>query len=147
MNIQDRNNLQSIEEFAREQKRTLDERVKELTCVFEAIKTFRRTDLSNEEKLQVIAELIPPAMQYPDAVCARIIENEREFKTAAFDPSSLWKLSSGILAAGKFVGLVEARYLKELPQRDGGPFLNEEQALIRVLAELIGLAIERRLHS
>lgn len=144
MNIQDWNNLQSMEEFTREQGRTLDERVKELTCVNETIRTFRRIDLSDGEKVQAIAELLPSAMQYPDAACARIIENEREFKTAMFDPSSPWRLSSGILAAGKFVGLVEVRYLKEFPMRDEGPFLNEEQALVRVLAEIIGLVMEKR---
>ncbi len=121
---------------------SLQERVKELTCVYETIRLFRRIDLSCAEKLQAIAELIPRAMQYPDSACARIIENQREFKTANFDPDARWKISSGVLSSGQFIGLVEVRYLKEFPKRDEGPFLNEEQALIRVLAETIGLAIE-----
>ncbi len=135
-------NLDWIEESLHKKSQTLEERVKELTCVYETIRLFRRVDLSHDEKLQSIAALIPSAMQYPDEACARIIENQKEFKTPNFDSSSQWKLSSGILAAGRFIGLVEVRYLKEFPKRDEGPFLNEEQALIRVLAETIGLAIE-----
>ncbi len=135
--------LQWFEESMQKQTHSLRERVKELTCVYETIRTFRRIDLSSSEKLQTIAELIPGAMQYPEAACARIIEKQREFKTPNFDPSARWKISSGILSLGQFIGLVEVRYLKEFPKRDDGPFLNEEQALVRVLAEAIGLALEK----
>lgn len=135
--------LLSFEESIQTQTHTLRERVKELTCVYETIRLFRRIDLPLNEKLHAIAELIPCAMQYPEGTCARIIVNQEEFKTNNFDPSAQGKISSGILSSGMFIGLVEARCCKECSKKASRPFLHEEEALIRVLAELIGLSLEK----
>ena len=65
---------------------SLGERIKELNCLYSISKLRERTDFSLEDILQAIVDLIPPAWQYPEITCARIIFNGYEFKTIIKTP-------------------------------------------------------------
>ena len=52
--------------------RKLDERVKELNCLFEISRLIEKRKLTFDEILQGIVDLIPPAWQYPEITCAKI---------------------------------------------------------------------------
>ena len=68
----------------------LDERVKELNCLFEISRLVEKRKLSLDEILQGIVDLIPPAWQYPDITCAKINLNGKEFKTHNFK-ETIWQ--------------------------------------------------------
>jgi PAS domain S-box-containing protein len=125
-------------------KRTydLDERVKELNCLYGISHLVETPDISLEEILQGTLDFIPPAWQYPEITCARIIVEGKEFKTKNFEETA-WKQSSGIMVDGDRVGAVEVYYLKEKPEIDEGPFLREERRLINAIAEEAGKIIRR----
>ena len=120
----------------------LDERVKELNCLYGISHLVEMPDISLEEILQGTVDLIPPAWQYPQITCARIIVDGQEFKTKNFEETA-WKQSSGIMVDGDRIGAVEVYYLKEKPEIDEGPFLKEERRLINAIAEELGKIVKR----
>ncbi|MCK5616840.1 PAS domain S-box protein, partial [Candidatus Pacearchaeota archaeon] len=131
------------EEALRKQTHDLGERVKELNCLYGISKLVEKRDISLEELLQRIVELIPPAWQYPEITCTRIIIEDEQYITANFKESK-WKQARAIMVYGKAFGILEVYYLEEKPGSDEGPFLKEERNLIYALAEQLGRIIERK---
>jgi len=120
----------------------LGERVKELSCLYR-ISDLIEENLSSEELLQGVVELIPAAWEYPESSCARIIIDDKEFRTENFH-ETIWKQASNIVVNGRQTGTMEVCYLEKKPESEKGPFLKEEQALLNVIAERIGRVIERK---
>ena len=120
----------------------LGERIKELNCLYSISELRERTDFSLEDILQAIVDLIPPAWQYPEITCARIIFDGYEFTTTNYK-SSRWKLTRDIMVYSERVGTLEVCYMEEKLELDEGPFLREERNLINAIAERIAKFIER----
>jgi PAS domain S-box-containing protein len=121
----------------------LDERVKELNCFFEISRLIEKRELTLDDLLQGITDLIPPAWQYPDITCATIELNGKEFKTPNYE-ETIWQQVSGVFVHGVPSGKLVVAYLKERPKSDEGPFLKEERALLDAIAERVGRIIERK---
>jgi hypothetical protein len=121
---------------------SLGERIKELNCLYSISKLRERTDFSLEDILQTIVDLIPPAWQYPEITCARIIFNGYEFTTINYK-NTRWKLTCDIMVYSEKIGTLEICYLEEKSEIDEGPFLKEERNLISAVAERIAKFIER----
>ena len=118
------------------------ERIKELNSHYD-ISSFRdTTDLSLDAVLQAVVDFIPPAIQYPEITCARLIFGGYEVKTTNFKDTR-WKLSREISVNNKWIGTLEVCYLEEKPELDEGPFLKEAKNLINAVAENIAKIIER----
>ncbi|HOV90141.1 MAG TPA: sensor histidine kinase [Syntrophorhabdaceae bacterium] len=128
------------------QKKThaLGERVKELNCLYKMSYLVERYGISLEKILHGIVNIIPPAWQYPDITCARIIIDDSVFSTDNFRITP-WRQVSPITVKGKRSGYLEVYYLEERPESFEGPFLKEERYLIDVIAKRIGEIIERKL--
>jgi hypothetical protein len=116
--------------------RALSERVKELECAFACVQLLRDPDLKPEQKLGRIVDLLPKALQRPEAACARAVVGEREFRTARFAEGP-HAVSETISARGEAVGTLEVRYLR--PPVD---FLPEELKLLKVAALCLGALCE-----
>jgi len=121
---------------------SLGERIKELNCLYSISKLRERTDFSLEDILQAIVDLIPPAWQYPEITCARIIFNGCEITTNNYK-NTRWKLTRHVMVYSERVGTLEVCYLEERLELDEGPFLKEEKNLIDAVAERIAKFIER----
>ena len=134
---------QQAETDLRKQRNELDERVKELHCLYGISDLVEQADLSFEALLQKIVNLLPVSWQYPKATCARITIEERQFSTAGFCESP-WKLASLILVHDRQVGKVEVCYRDEKPLRDEGPFLAEERHLIDAIAGRLGRIVDHK---
>ncbi len=120
----------------------LDERVKELSCLYGISKLVMTPDISLDEILQGTVYLMPPSWQYPEITCARILLEGREFRTENYQESQ-WKQSADIYVFGELSGFVEVDYLEETPGIDEGPFLMEERNLLNAIAERLGRIAER----
>lgn len=123
--------------------RDLGERVKELNCLYAISKVVEKPDISLDEIVQGIVDLIPPACQYPGITCTRITLQGKEFQTKNFR-ETIWKQTSDIKVHGKRLGSLEVFYLEEKPESDEGPFLREERKLINAIAERLGETIEHK---
>ena len=120
----------------------LRERIKELNCLYD-ISSFRdATDFSLDAILQAVVDFIPPAIQYPEITCARLIFGGYEITTKNFKDTR-WKLSRKITVNNEWIGTLEVCYLEEKPELEVGPFLKEAKNLINAVAENIAKIIER----
>lgn len=124
----------------------LNERIKELTCLYNIVQLSDQPDLSLDEILQGAVEFLPPAWQYPDVASARIIFDDKSFSLPGFKDSK-HKQSDDIVVKGKTRGIVEVNYSEEMPELDEGPFLKEERNLIENIAKELSLIIERHLYE
>ncbi len=121
----------------------LAERVKELNCLYSISRLTDKSELTVEELIQGIVNIIPPAWQYPVVTCARITMEAHEFKTENFK-ETVWKQAADLLVYGNRIGTVEVCYLEEKQDYDEGPFLKEERSLLNAIAERLGRIIERK---
>jgi len=115
----------------------LRERIKELDCLY-TISTFSEMHFQSPDRfLQSVVDCLPKSWQFPEHACARINYGDRQYITQEFAEGK-WRMASGIVADGRPVGVVEVFYRKVVPTSDTGPFLKEEYALIRAVAERVG---------
>ncbi len=121
----------------------LRERVKELTCLYEIAKLSAQPELSTGEILHRTVKMLPAAWLYPEVAEARIILDDKLYITDGFRQSQD-RLSANIFVNNIQRGLIEVAYTEQMPQIDEGPFLYEERNLINVVAQEIGLIIERK---
>jgi hypothetical protein len=122
--------------------RKLRGRIKELNCLYD-ISNFRASnDFSLDGILQEIVDFIPPACQYPEFTCARIIFEGYEFTTKNFMDTSI-EHSLSIKVHNKQIGVLEVGLLKKKSEVETKPFLEEEKSLIGAIAESIARLVER----
>jgi signal transduction histidine kinase len=121
----------------------LQERVKELGCLYAVVHLAEQPSVSLQAVLRGIAELIPPAWQYPEIAAACIEFDGEVYPTPGFRETP-WQQSAEILVANKRRGRIDVVYLEERPRLSEGPFLEEERHLIDTLAQEISGIVERR---
>jgi signal transduction histidine kinase len=118
----------------------LRKRVKELTCLYGINHVLQMSGDGIPETLQAIAELIPPAWQFPEIACARIVLDGRASTTTGFRESAR-RQASNLMIAGKNRGVVEVFYWQD-PGVAESPFLDEERSLIDMISREISIHIE-----
>jgi hypothetical protein len=71
------------------------ERVKELNCLYGISALIEQSGISLEEIFQGTVDLIPPAWQFPDITCARVVLEGQEFHSERFEDTA-WKQASDL---------------------------------------------------
>jgi GAF domain-containing protein len=121
----------------------LGERVKELNCLYGLSHLVEQPGVSLDEILQGTLDLLPPAWQYPEITCARLVLDGREFRSENYTGGVCHRQAAEIVVNGRPSGTIEVCYLEERPQEDKGPLLAEERSLLDAIAERLGRIIER----
>lgn len=121
----------------------LDERTKELKCLYGAFKLLNQTDVPLDRTLQEVVDLVPGGWQYPDKACARLILGDKEYRSERYMLSE-WNLSADIVVVKEVLGAVEIAYVKAMPESYSGPFLEEEVFLLEAIASLVGQILKRK---
>ncbi len=125
--------------------RALRERVKELNCLYGISRLAQNRDLSLEDLIRQVGELVCQSWQYPEITCARIRLNEPEggldIATRNFR-SSRWGQKSPIVIRDENLGEIEVRYLERRPKCDEGPFLREERHLLDAVADKLARLVQ-----
>jgi len=127
----------------RRSQAALRERVKELSCLYEIARVIETGAADLQMALDSIISLLPPAWQYPDIAVSRIIFDGRTYGSERFD-RVVARQTAEIWVDGIQRGVVEVGYTEEIPHAIGGPFLPEEDHLIRAVAREIGEYVQRR---
>jgi DNA-binding NarL/FixJ family response regulator len=124
-----------------EVEHALRERVKELECVYR-ISAIREAHFANPEVfLQGVVDCLPSSWQWPEHCAARIVYGTLAFVTTNFREGP-WRLIADVSVAGVAVGRVEVFYAADAPVAPGADaFLDEERALLRVVAERVSSAL------
>ena len=125
----------------------LQERAKELNCLYRVDELLNHSELPIEQILRGIVDILPPGWQYPRDCQARISFENVRLESANFRPAR-WAQNANIVVQGTTVGTVEVSYRDQMPPSDEGPFLKEERKLIETIAERIaGHVLQRRLKT
>jgi PAS domain S-box-containing protein len=141
--LQDVSERKEIQEALQNNMKDLNERVKELNCLYAISDLVEKEDISLEDIFQGMVDLIPPAWQYPETTCARIILEDQEFKTDNFE-ETIWKQRGDIIVYDEPRGTLEVCCLEERPGHEEGPFTKEERDLLNAIRERLGRIIERK---
>jgi hypothetical protein len=123
--------------------RSLQERAKELNCLYRVEEVICAEDLTLAEVLREVIAAVPPAWQYPDVCVARLQCEEGTFTSGDFRETP-WMQRARIRVYGEPVGTLEVAYLERMPTAAEGPFLREERKLLDTVAERIGSCITQR---
>lgn len=134
--------LALLQKEYQERELQLEERIKELDCLYRLTSLIAKNENSLDKILMGTVDLLLESWQYPDVTSARIRYRERTFQSRNFK-STQWKQKAPIIVSGLKEGVVEVCYLKKKPQLDEGPFLKEERLLIDAVSNRIAKAVER----
>lgn len=119
----------------------LNERVKELHCLYAVAELSRRSELDLPTLFtRVLAELTA-AYRYPGIACARIRVDGLELHTQSFTETR-WRQAAPI-RGGSAGGILEL-YYREQPPDTARTFLDEEHHLLDAVAGQLGRALAER---
>jgi len=122
---------------------TLEERIKEINCLYSLSKLVEQPGIPLGAIFQGTTELIRMAYQYPDFTCVRITFNGVKYITDNFDKSELSQHAQ-IKVGREKAGEIEVYYLGDNAESDEGPFFQEESELLDAVGEHLGRIAERR---
>ncbi len=126
------------------QKFHLDERIKELGCLYDISNISKDIRLSFDEKLKKIIDRIPSSMQYPESTHCRIRLDDRQLFSVSNPTKNIcrqdthWIISDDIVVDKKKLGELCVCYAKENHMSP----LKEEEPFIGVIAVQIGKVVE-----
>jgi len=120
----------------------LQERLKELKCLFRISELVDYFEDDLDSILGGIVEILPQSWQYPEITKVMIRLDNKIFKTEGFRETP-WKLDARIKFNNVFVGAVTVCYSEYRPVRYEGPFLKEERLLLNAVVERLGRITER----
>lgn len=112
----------------------LQERAKELNCLYSIEELMNKPDSQIDEVCQRIVDAIPPGWQYPDICIAEVQLEDTSYYSPGFKPTP-WVQSEDIIVQDKKVGKISVYYTKEMPKADDGPFLKEETKLLETIVD------------
>jgi diguanylate cyclase (GGDEF)-like protein/PAS domain S-box-containing protein len=132
-----------VEQELQKQKHALGERVKELNCLYEISRLQTATGLSLPVLLQKIVRLIPPAWQYPEHTCARIVVDDQVYVSKDYKETGE-KQTASFSTGEEQKGIVEVFYRGKKRGNNESPFLAEESKLLTTIARHLENVIERK---
>lgn len=121
--------------------RDLEERVKELQCLYTVSALAQRPNLPPEALFQGVAGALERAYQYPDLTRVRITVQGQVHTGGAFEETP-WRQVATLVLDGEAAGTLEVFYSEACPPADTGPFLREEQALLDSVAQILSTSLE-----
>ncbi len=126
---------------------SLQERAKELNCLYDVEEALSRTGASIDQVGRRIVEVLPKGYQHVDVCRARLTLLGKVYQREDFVETE-WRQVADVSLQGEPVGEVEVVYTVERPKADEGPFLKEERRMINAVAERLGLfVLQKRLRS
>jgi len=140
-NISDR---KIAEEALKQRTEELNDRVKELNCLYKISDIVEDPEISMRAILNESLEIIAQSWKYPEITYVQILWGDNEYKTENFEETN-WHLSQNILAYSQVMGTIQVGYLEERPEYFIGPFSEEESNLLRAIAYQLGRIGERKL--
>jgi hypothetical protein len=118
-------------------------RIKELDTLYKISKLQENQDLTIEEILSLIVNLLPDSTQNPEIAVARLTIEDNVYESQGYEvPSN--RYSAIIQNYGIVVGKLSIGYIENRPKEFKGPFLEEEVKLVNLVCESISRMLERK---
>ncbi|MBN1589826.1 MAG: hypothetical protein JW888_09955 [Pirellulales bacterium] len=117
-------------------------RIKVLDCLLKVSRAIERNHSDLPAMLNEVVGLMPAAWQYPDLCRVRLVLDDQEYRSPAFR-ASIWKQTADVVPSKQRRGAIEVYYIRQMPDRDEGPFLREERCLLDNVAEQLAQVLDR----
>ena len=117
-------------------------RISQLDTLYRISKIHENKDISLEETLNMIAMLIPSALQYPEIAVAQLTVEDRKYSTPLKGEPD-YQYSAIIQSYGIVLGTLSIGYIEPVPKEYKGPFLEEEIKLVNMIAETVSRIVEQ----
>jgi predicted nucleotidyltransferase len=119
--------------------RFLQEREKELACLYRVEEIVNKPDATLEDVCRIAIDVIPAGWQYPEVCVVRITVDGIQYESEGIKETP-WVQCAEIKVGdpSELKGQICVWYTEERPAADDGPFLKEETKLLRTIAEKIG---------
>lgn len=121
----------------------LQERVKELSCLYQISDIAHQPDLDLHEVLSRVISIIPGAMQYPDICSAKLNIDDKVYSTKTI-PEDTLSISADIILNYTYRGSISVFYELDDKAAFIPDFLPEEYRLMDAIAKQIALIMERK---
>ena len=124
-------------------QRSLQERVKEITCLYDVFRLTEDHAQPLPSMLQAVAARLPKAWCHPDAAVVRIELDGTVIETDGFS-RHVALMTAPIIQGGQQRGSVAVAYTRVMPEPEGQVFLPEEGHLLEAVGRRIANNLERR---
>jgi PAS domain S-box-containing protein len=123
----------------------LNERVKELTTLYQVSQLLNDERLSRAEALNRVVNILPAGWQYPEITAARICVEDTEYATANFS-EGFHRQQAEISDGSNSLGTIEVVYLEKKGSHAFAeePFMVDERSLINMVAEMVRVYLVRK---
>jgi len=117
-------------------------RISQLDTLYRISKIHENKDISLDETLNMIATLIPGALQHPDIAVVQFTVEDRKYpEDLTKEPD--YRYSALIQSFGVILGTLTVGYTEPMPVEHRGPFLEEEIKLVNLIAETVSRIVEQ----
>ncbi|MDR6845639.1 PAS domain S-box protein [Flavobacterium granuli] len=123
---------------------SLNERIKELGCLFDISKIISNKVLSKLEKMEACVQAIPKALQFPEIANCHIQMFGDEYFSANYQQSDYF-LKETITVNGENCGYIKIGYSTTEELKKENLFLDEEIKLLEALSDILSRSMERKL--
>ena len=132
-----------LEESLRKRTKDLNERVKELECLYAVSSSLPKAN-NLAELLLSVCETLPKGFQFPASSWVSIQVYGQKFATRGFRPS-VHRIARDIQARGETVGGVSVCIGPVFDRDHKNAVLPEEERLVEMVAAMIGKLLESKL--
>ncbi len=125
-------------------QKMLEERIKEINCLYSLSRLVEQPQITFEQILEKMPDLIRNAYRHAETTCIRITFDGIHYQTDNFEKSELSQYAPIKVHKNK-AGAIEAYYIGEKGKNGREPFIEEEQNLLDLVAErLSGIAEHKK---
>lgn len=119
------------------------ERVKELTCLYDASRLFAKGKLEIKNILEHLIEIVPRGFRHPELTGCRVVLDDMVVQSNTFEHNKK-QLSAPLKVAGTDRGTMDVSYCLDHPFRTEGQLHTEEKVLIETLAKQLSGTISKK---
>ncbi len=123
--------------------RDLNERSKELNCLYQIEAILHKEDLPLAKMFNEIANTLPSGFQFSQLAQSKIKYRSMEYRSRDYTETTC-ELKANIFYQEKITGEIVVSYKQESPHASCIPFLKEEEKLIATIADRISYDIQYR---
>jgi C4-dicarboxylate-specific signal transduction histidine kinase len=142
MVLQDITERQETERALRVTARDLEERIRELNCLFEISRAVERSAGDLRAILAEVVSILPNSLRFSADAWARITLDGMSLESQGYGKTP-WQMAAPVLLHGEQAGLIQVGYRQDATPPVGDPFSTEERTLLEAVAQRLGRTAER----
>ena len=120
----------------------LNERMKEISCLFVINEAIKNPDVSIPEVMDKITQAIPNGWQYPEKTAVKVLLDKTEYRTNRYEESTTF-IEEKIFIRNKLRGKIEVFVFDLDEEQKKQAFLAEEKKLLKTICNNIEIYVSR----